>query len=96
MEAKQVLKSDILDIIFEGRNKAYGAYDIRKKYRDRVNISLLIAVVFVVLVLMTPDIIRLLSRTAPVTKEVVHEVTVNELAPPPPLEKTPQIGRAHV
>ena len=31
MEANQILKSDILDIIFEGKNKAYGAYDLRSR-----------------------------------------------------------------
>jgi len=29
MEAKQILKSDLLDILFEGKNKEYGAYELR-------------------------------------------------------------------
>ena len=32
MESKDILKSDVLDIIFEGRNKEYGAYELRKNY----------------------------------------------------------------
>ena len=89
MEANQVLKSDILDIIFENRNKEYGAYDIRKKYRDRVNKSLAIAIAFLVLVLVMPYIIKWLSKTSEVPKVEPKVVTVNELAPPPPLQKTP-------
>ena len=30
------MKSDVLDILFEKRNKAYGAYDLRKFYGDRL------------------------------------------------------------
>ena len=32
MEANKILKADILDIIFEGKNKSYGAYELRKTY----------------------------------------------------------------
>ena len=34
------MKSDVLDIIFENRNKAYGAYVLRKFYPDRIKFSL--------------------------------------------------------
>ena len=36
MEINKILSADILDIIFEGRNKAYGAYDLRKTYNKRL------------------------------------------------------------
>lgn len=36
MEANNILRSDILDIIFEGKNKLYGAYDLRKTYNNRL------------------------------------------------------------
>ncbi|MEX6687015.1 energy transducer TonB [Danxiaibacter flavus] len=36
MEANKILQADVLDIVFEGRNKAYGAYDLRKTYNKRV------------------------------------------------------------
>ena len=35
MESKEILKSDVIDIIFEGRNKQYGAYELRKNYKKR-------------------------------------------------------------
>lgn len=35
MERNQILKSDVLDIIFEQRNKAYGAYELRRNYHRR-------------------------------------------------------------
>ena len=36
MEKLAILSADILDILFEGRNKSYGAYDLRKTYQIRV------------------------------------------------------------
>lgn len=42
MEAAKILTADILDIIFENRNKAYGAYDLRNTYHKRVLWSLFI------------------------------------------------------
>ena len=42
MNSEMILKTDILDILFEKRNKLYGAYTLRKFYPDRVKTSLLI------------------------------------------------------
>jgi protein TonB len=42
MESNKILNADILDIIFEGRNKEYGAYQLRKTYNKRLVMSLLI------------------------------------------------------
>lgn len=36
MKADQILKADILDIIFEHKNKNYGAYALRKYYSERI------------------------------------------------------------
>src|SRR6266480_233947 len=36
MEQSKILEADILDIIFEGRNKQYGAYELRKTYNRRL------------------------------------------------------------
>jgi len=36
MEINKILNADILDIIFEGRNKEYGAYQLRKTYNRRL------------------------------------------------------------
>lgn len=40
MHADHILKANLLDIIFESRNKEYGAYPLRKKYNERVYKSL--------------------------------------------------------
>ena len=36
MKPELILKADILDIIFEDRNKEYGAYNLRKEYNGRI------------------------------------------------------------
>lgn len=42
MNSNKILTSDLLDILFDQRNKEYGAYALRKFYPGRVKTSLLI------------------------------------------------------
>ena len=42
MEANKILQADVLDLLFEHRNKEYGAYELRKKYNKRITLALLI------------------------------------------------------
>jgi len=37
---KEILQVDLLDILFENRNKAYGAYALRKNYNKRLQLAL--------------------------------------------------------
>lgn len=36
MEAEKILQADLLDILFENRNKTYGAYTLRRDYSNRL------------------------------------------------------------
>lgn len=40
METSTILTADVLDILFEGRNKEYGAYDLRRTYSRRLTLSI--------------------------------------------------------
>jgi protein TonB len=42
MKPESILKADVLDILFENRNKEYGAYELRTHYPGRLKKSLLI------------------------------------------------------
>ena len=42
MEANKILSADILDLVFEDRNKEYGAYQLRKTYNGRIIKALVI------------------------------------------------------
>ncbi len=41
METNKILSADVLDIVFDGRNKEYGAYQLRKSYNKRLSIALI-------------------------------------------------------
>ena len=51
MESNAILRADILDIIFEGRNKEYGAYDLRRNYNKRLRVSIAIMLLVTLLLL---------------------------------------------
>ncbi len=42
METSKILSADFLDLLFDDRNKAYGAYELRRTYHKRIVKSLLI------------------------------------------------------
>ncbi len=48
MNNEAILKSDLLDILFDKRNKAYGAYNLRKFYNNRLIKSLAVMLTGVV------------------------------------------------
>ncbi len=48
MEAKNILKTHYLDLLFENKNKDYGAYPLRKFYSERIKKSLSITMALVV------------------------------------------------
>ena len=43
MTSQEILRADVLDILFEKRNKLYGAYTLRKNYVSRLYLALGIA-----------------------------------------------------
>ena len=47
METNAILQADILDIIFEKKNKVYGAYELRKHYNRRLLKALCCATMFI-------------------------------------------------
>jgi protein TonB len=42
MLTNNILTSDLIDIIFDGRNKDYGAYELRKTYSKRIGRAMLV------------------------------------------------------
>ncbi|HET9277086.1 MAG TPA: energy transducer TonB [Flavitalea sp.] len=95
MEANKILSADILDIVFEGRNKDYGAYELRKTYNRRLTIALIGMAVLCILLFVG----YLLANTISAGEDkavVVQDVQLEELkqeekkeVPPPPPPKPP-------
>lgn len=89
MERNQILKSDILDILFDGRNKEYGAYDLRKTYNKRITTALIVTIVVVLIFLIGSAIANNLSSkdsavVLHTTDATLQKIKPNEPPPPPP------------
>lgn len=69
MQTKDILQADVLDIIFEGRNKDYGAYQLRKNYSKRVTWALIGTVVFCGLLLLSSILANAMNK-----KRVIADV----------------------
>lgn len=81
MESSQILKSDILDILFDGKNKEYGAYELRKTYNRRISIALGTTIGLILVFLVGSAIANKIKPTeAP--KELVVNESVLQAAPP--------------
>ena len=82
-----ILKPEWLDVVFVGRNKNYGAYELRKQNPKNTNKALLIAVLLFVFAVSLPTIINKIKGFIPKPKDKVKIVEVT-LKPPPPLDDT--------
>ncbi len=89
-----IFKKEWLDVVFEGRNKEYGAYELRKLAPRATNIGLVVASAAFVVLLMAPAIARWLGVDMRSENEVERLIEtevvlsepppVNEEEPPPP------------
>ena len=78
------------DIVFEYRNKGYGAYWLRKHYKDYTLRGALIASGLFVLGVCSPMIISALTPPAPpVDEEQIVQVALATPPPPPPSDLPP-------
>ena len=91
MAKEKVNAPDFDDIVFEERNKEYGAYRLRKKYNRNVLIGLLIGILIIGTAIITPYLNAKAAegRTKRAERQVEIKLenldTPNEqVAPPPP------------
>jgi len=99
METNKILSADILDIIFEGRNKEYGAYELRKTYKNRLIIAI-VATLLVCLAFLIGSLIANMKKEDK-TEYVVQDVNLAEVKdekqpeppppPPPPKQEPPKV-----
>ena len=71
MTNKEILKADLLDILFENRNKAYGAYALRRNYNHRMLCAFGISVPLVLFLLLMISSEQEIIKSPFTTKEVV-------------------------
>ena len=55
MEANKILSAPLIDLVFDGRNKKYGAYELRKtnSLRTKTALSVTISIIALVLSIVT-------------------------------------------
>lgn len=103
MEAKEILHADVLDILFEGRNKAYGAYALRRTYDRRLYYALagtaLVCLLFIVANIFASSkrpINNKLSVTGDIFLESVKDKKPESVKPTPPKAVKPPVAMAKV
>lgn len=102
MDVNKILTADILDILFEGKNKAYGAYDLRRTYEKRIKIALIGTFTIIVLLFVGSFVSNSTSKGKP--QIIVEDVNLESVKeekkpeppppPPPPKQEPPKIEMA--
>ncbi|SNR77732.1 energy transducer TonB [Hymenobacter mucosus] len=85
MDNAQLANASLDDIVFEGRNKAYGAYVIRRVYGKHVTRAVLIAVAVFALLIAFPLVARMMKKEEVVVEDKMLKVNTLEA---PPLDAT--------
>ena len=90
-ELRRLEKLDFLDIVFEHKNKSYGAYVIRKSYDRNLSIAVVIGLLFISLSFIIPFIIKKACASREGTKKMEQKkiISYTELSAPPPIEVIP-------
>jgi protein TonB len=97
MEANKILSADILDLVFEDRNKEYGAYELRKTYNKRIRLALIITATIALVALLGSVLAKTLAGNGN-NQPKINEVTLEDIKqeeekkvepPPPPPPKPP-------
>ena len=88
MEANKILEAHVLDIIFEGKNKSYGAYELRKSYNRRLGKALIITGAILLLVFLGTLAANYINDNSNKSIDVLDtqmaEIKTDEPPPPPP------------
>jgi protein TonB len=79
MEPNKILSANILDLIFDDRNKEYGAYELRTTYPERITKSLLITATVAALIF-GGAVLANTFKPDETARLAIKEVTLTEIA----------------
>ncbi len=84
MTTNNILKADFLDLLFDNRNKQYGAYTLRRDYTKRLWTALAVTLLTVgaALWIFQPAAAETIDKAVQVREVIL--ANVEELKPPPP------------
>lgn len=80
MTSNEILKADLLDILFDNRNKQYGAYVLRRNYNSRMGLALGISLSIVLLFFFLTRLGGASNRIF--VEDNKNEVVIDKLIPP--------------
>ena len=86
MSKLDIFKLEWIDLVFAGRNKAYGAYELRKENPKTTSRALLVGSLLFIAVVTLPLIIRFIAGIIPDNSDQFKQTEV-VLAAPPPIDK---------
>ncbi|MBU0696173.1 MAG: TonB family protein [Bacteroidetes bacterium] len=89
MSKLDILNQDWIDIVFKGRNKDYGAYQLRKENNNTTNKAVIIGCLLFSIAIAAPLIIKFLSGFVPDQNDKLKQTEVVLAAPPPVDKNTP-------
>jgi periplasmic protein TonB len=92
MTNNELLHASLLDILFDGRNKEYGAYALRRNYNQRMLIAMGIGFSVIFLFLLLKSMMGNDSGTTSAPWEKNYEITVINL-PDDKVEKLPDLPK---
>ncbi len=90
MEANNILTAHLLDIIFEGKNKDYGAYELRNTYNKRISIALLITIAIIVILFIAATITNP-EASKDVKQRAGRDIIIQNISPPQPQLPPPPV-----
>ncbi|RMG69104.1 MAG: energy transducer TonB [Bacteroidetes bacterium] len=89
MTKSKVILADLDDMVFEDRERSYGAFNLRKRYPMHLTIATIVAGVIAIVVTFGPLIARNFAPPEEKTKMKVVTVSINmkDLPPPPAMDE---------
>ena len=101
MDINKIMSADILDLIFEGRNKDYGAYELRKSYNRRLTWALVGTAIVCALLFAGYFLGNAMGGDEDKTQLVVQDTQLQDIKeekkdeppppPPPPKPEPPKV-----
>ena len=104
MDVNKILTADLLDIIFDGRNKEYGAYELRRSYNKRLMIALIAMAIISALIFIAALVADQVKKNK-IVMQNIEDVQLTEVKernepppppPPPPPPKPPEPPKVEI
>lgn len=94
MKTSLLLNREMNDIVFENRNKSYGAFVLRQDYERTMSRAMIAAFLFFLCCINSPNVIKFLQHRTPSVDDIIYShtpVMLDPISKPEPLVKPPVV-----